>query len=91
GPPGPEGPQGPEGEQGIQGETGAVSAATGLILEHVATAPSTGAEETALFVDLADGKLYKREESDGTVTEVGSGAGGGGRSVIEKIILSSGL
>jgi hypothetical protein len=66
------------------------SAISGLILEHVASPPSTGAEETALFVDIADGKLYQRAESDGAVTEIGAG-GSSGRSVVEKIILSNGL
>jgi hypothetical protein len=70
--------KGDVGEQGIQGETGSVSAASGLILEHVASPPSTDAEETALFVDIADGKLYQRAENDGAVTEIGSGVGGSG-------------
>jgi len=82
--------KGDVGEQGIQGETGSVSAASGLILEHVASPPSTDAEETALFVDVADGKLYQRAENDGAVTEIGAG-GSSGRSVVEKIILSNGL
>lgn len=59
---------------GAQGATGSVSSASGIILAHTTTA-STGADESFLFVDSADQKLKIRAESNGAITEVGSGGG----------------
>lgn len=54
---------------GAKGETGTVSSATGLILNW-STPPETGANQSALFVDGADGVLKLRGPNNGPATGV---------------------
>lgn len=51
--------------KGATGATGSVSSATGLVLDESA-APSTGANQIAIFADTADDKLKRRLQGDGT-------------------------
>lgn len=76
----------PTGDRGATGATGAVSAASAVILQHQSTDPTTGADESALYVKV-DGKAYLRAENDGAISEIGSGAGGGGSVDIRNIWL----
>lgn len=52
---------------GPKGDTGSAAAAAGIILNWSA-APTTRANQTALFVDIADGILKVRSPWDGEVT-----------------------
>lgn len=77
---GANGADGADGATGATGATGSVSSASGLTLVH-SSSSTTGAGESYLFVDIADQKLKIRAESDGGVTEVGSGGQVGGASL----------
>ena len=54
---------------GAKGDTGSVNAAAGLILNW-SNAPSTGNNQSAIFIDLADGRIKKRAPNNGEVTEI---------------------
>jgi hypothetical protein len=52
---------------GPKGDTGSVSAASGIILQWSA-APNTGVNQTAIFVDIADGVPKKRAPNNGAIS-----------------------
>ncbi len=59
----------PAGIKGDIGTTGSVSSASSIILEYT-TIPSTLANESALYVDVGDGLLKVREQSNGAVKKI---------------------
>lgn len=54
---------------GVKGDPGSISAATGIVLQW-SEAPLTGANQTALFIDIADGVLKIRAPNNGEVNAV---------------------
>lgn len=52
---------------GIKGDTGMVAASSGLILNWSA-APTTGPQQTAIFIDIADGIPKIRQPNNGAIT-----------------------
>lgn len=51
---------------GNKGDTGSVSAAAGIVLQW-SVAPDTGIQQSAIFVDIADGILKVRSPNNGEV------------------------
>jgi len=58
-------------------------------LAEQASAPATGAYEGALFVDSADNHLKYREDSNGTITDLLAGGGGGGETLAQTLALGN--